>query len=664
MKHLVIISKGRNTWQTLNEQLTSLLGDYVTISGYYLCGNMPHNIQGDLILVSSMELLPEVEKFVNTKSPIIVARRSINYHAIEKLFDIPSDTDVLLANDAITAAEETISLLLALGIDHIRYHPYAPGLRNYPNLKIAITPGEPDCAPPCVEQIVDIKSRMVDITTLVEIIEMLSLSDSRANILSANYLRDIIDLIKTNQQKARNSQLLSNKLYTIINTVHDGILAIDESNTVSVINPVAEHLLALNAGDTIGENFNDVLNGKIKEQLFRATNHQEQFINHNNRQIIINSATITDNKSPAGCVYTFKDVSEIKRLEEELRRKTVKEQQIARYSLDQIAGNSEAIRDVIEKAHCLASSDSPILIQGESGTGKELLAQGIHNASSRRHGPFIAVNFAALTESLVESELFGYEEGAFTGARKGGAAGLFEQAHKGTIFLDEIGDSPLAFQIRILRVLQEKQVRRIGSSRNIPIDVRIISATNQDLKKAMLSGQFRRDLYYRLNVLPLSLPPLRARGTDILLLAKNYYEKIKSLPGSPMADCYFSLIQTHFLAYEWPGNIRELQNVIEYLVNVCPNDAPGANLLSEEMQQCIAINNVQLINKQRDSHYLKEKILEEIMKHNQNGLPIGRRSLASALSLPENTVRKIILQLLNSGRISVSRGRKGLWVIA
>lgn len=662
MKHLVIISKGRNTWRTLSEQLTSLMGDYVNISGYYLKGNMPANIKGDLILVSSKELLPEVQDSLHPDCPIIVARRSINYHEIEKIFDIPDNTDVLLVNDAYSAAQETISLLLALGIDHLRYHPYAPGLRNYPRIKIAVTPGEPDCAPACVEHIVDINSRTIDITTLVEIIDKLSLLDLRANILSANYLRDVIHLIKTNKQNVRSTHAINNKLHTIINTVHDGILAVDESNTISVINPVAECLLSLNAANTTGRNINEVLSSALQKQLARNSNQQENFIHYNNRQIVINTAAIKDNESPAGFVYTFKDVSEIKRLEEELRRKSVKDQQVAQYSLEQIVGTSPVIQDTIEKAYCLAASNSPILIQGESGTGKELLAQGIHNASSRRHGPFIAVNFAALTESLIESELFGYEEGSFTGARKGGAAGLFEQAHKGTIFLDEIGDSPLAFQIRILRVLQEKQVRRVGSTRNIPIDVRVISATNQNLKDLVACGKFRQDLYYRLNVLPLSLPPLRERGNDILLLAKHFYNKIQTAANALDSDTYFSLLKPHFLKYEWPGNIRELQNVVEYLVNVCPNEIPQASLLSEHIYCMTADKATTNCNRTEESHDLKSMVLEEIRRYNQRGLSIGRRSLASKLGIPENTVRKIIFQLQDSGQIIVTRGRKGLLI--
>ncbi|WP_346353000.1 sigma-54 interaction domain-containing protein [Azotosporobacter soli] len=666
MKHLTLITKGRNTWQTLSEQLAALLGNHVTISGYHLGSALPDRLQGDLVLLSSNELLPHVRNLIPASCPVLITRRSINYHEVEKLFDIPDGSDVLLVNDDMSTARETISLLLALGIDHVRYHPYAPGLRDYPQLKLAVTPGEPDCAPPCVERIIDIHSRTVDITTLVEIADKLALLDANANILSANYMRDVIRLIKTNKQNATISHILNNKLHAVINTVHDGIIAIDENQAISVINPVAEELLSLPAEQVTGQKIDAALNSQLEKFLTQLSPQQEEnFISYNNRQLVANAAAIGNNEKPSGFIYTFKDVSEIQRLEEELRRKTVREQQVARYTLSQIIGNSKPIQSAIEKATCLAASDSPILIQGESGTGKELLAQGIHNASARRHGPFIAINFAALSETLLESELFGYEEGSFTGARKGGAAGLFEQAHKGTLFLDEIGDSPLTFQVRILRVLQEKQVRRIGSTRNIPIDVRVISATNQNVKDLVARGLFRQDLYYRLNVLPLALPSLKERKEDILALATHYYERFKPAADKQNAADYFQHVAPYFLAYDWPGNIRELQNVVEYLVNICPSVPPKADLLNDELRHYdLLLRNVRQNNpSQTTERTLHEKVLEEIARCNQQGISVGRRSLAHMLQVPESNIRKTILQLKATGQIEICKGRKGLLLI-
>ena len=253
--------------------------------------------------------------------------------------------------------------------------------------------------------------------------------------------------------------------------------------------------------------------------------------------------------------------------------------------------------------------------------------------------------------------MFGYDEGSFTGARKGGQAGLFEQAHKGTIFLDEIGDAPLPFQVKILRVLQEKQVRRIGSSRIMPIDVRVIAATNRNLKDLILKGLFRQDLYYRLNVLPIKILPLRHRIQDILLLAKTFYNNYFNTKAAVPTEDYFNLIAPYFLAYDWPGNIRELQNVVEYLINICPDEPPNPHMLPEEFQ----VEN-KTIETKYDDHYrdIGHRILLEIAESNKLGKSIGRRSLAKTFNLPENTIRNIIIHLEREGLVTIRKGRKGL----
>ncbi len=653
MKSLAIVSQGKNTCLALQTQLKNLLGARVSILGYYVNGNMADTISGDVVVVSGKHSFKEALPRINPKCPIILARRAINYHEVDQLFDLPANTDVLLVNDLISSAQETIELLIALGIDHIRYHPYAPGLKDYPRLKIAITPGEVDSIPPCVKHVINIKTRVIDITTLTEILQKLSILDDKANYLSANYLRDIIGLIKKSKASTTISNKIKNQLQTIINTVHDGIIAVDNEKRISVFNPVAETLFGLKAIEVVGSTI-DQLPGCKNLML---SHENETFAKINNHHVIVNVAKVHEEDPDLGTVYSFKDISEIQRLEEELRRKLVSQLHIARYAFTHIQGKSQEIKHTLELARKMAVSDAPILILGESGTGKELLAQGIHNASPRKTGPFVAVNFAAMTENLLESELFGYEEGSFTGARKGGSAGLFEQAHKGTIFLDEVGDAPLPFQVKLLRVLQEKQVRRIGGSRIIPIDVRIITATNRDLKKLIAKNMFRQDLYYRLNVLPIKMPSLKDRKADILLLAEKFYEvHCRQQENAIPSDMYFSLIASHFVSYDWPGNIRELQNVIEYLLTICPSHPPSPDMLSEELHSDrVNVHG----NDNRDIHSL---IVTTIAKYNKQETPVGRRSLAIALALPESVVRKSLTYLQQEGFIEVTKGRKGLLV--
>ncbi|MBA4493308.1 sigma-54 interaction domain-containing protein [Paenactinomyces guangxiensis] len=238
-----------------------------------------------------------------------------------------------------------------------------------------------------------------------------------------------------------------------------------------------------------------------------------------------------------------------------------------RYTFSDIRGNSPAITELKVQAQQVAKSDSTILIRGESGTGKEVLAQAIHAASHRMKGPFVALNCAAIPESLLESELFGYEEGAFTGAKKGGKPGRFELARGGTLFLDEIGDMPLFLQAKLLRVLQERRVERIGGSESIPVDVRVIAATHKDLEAMIAKQQFREDLYFRLNVIPLYIPPLRERKEDLYGLVDFYMKKFADRLGKETKRLS-SQVWKKFYEYHWPGNIRELENIIEYIVNL------------------------------------------------------------------------------------------------
>lgn len=657
MKNLAVIAMGQNTSIAFREQLHRLLGNRVNVNNYYIEGNLlTPNIEADLVLFSSQAAYQRSKSYVNKTCPILVARRSINYHEVNKLFEIPVGTDVLLVNDLASSANQTIALLQTLGIDHINYYPYSPQILNYPRLKIAVTPGEKELVPDFVEEVIDIKTRLIDITTLLEILIQLNLLELYADFLSANYVQDIIRLIKNDNQIIYESNKIRAQFETVIDTVHDGIIAIDSCEKISVFNPVAEKLLNIKAEQAVGHSVNQITNANLLYILDGKNNIRESLVMVNQHYLIVNMAYMHPENFELGRIYTFKDVSEIRRLEESVRRKLIQEEKFAKYTLCQVIGQSTVIKQMLAIAEKMALSSSTILIQGESGTGKEIIAQGIHNASPRNSGPFIAVNFAALTENLLESELFGYVEGAFTGAMRGGAPGLFEEAHKGTIFLDEIGDAPLAFQVKLLRVLQEQQIRRVGSSKLIPIDVRVIVATNRDLKDLIEKGQFRQDLYYRLNVLPIKVPPLRTRGQDILLLAKAFYKNNTHRSDDEEAEQYFKKIASCLLEYSWPGNIRELQNVVEYLVNVCPDVPPDIDILPDECK----VNYKSDFSTKETEEGLVKRIYDEINLANDQNYSIGRRSLAERLAIPENQVRNLLQKMQAENRVILQKGRKGL----
>ena len=297
--------------------------------------------------------------------------------------------------------------------------------------------------------------------------------------------------------------------------------------------------------------------------------------------IVIKDRTYTINCVPSGdtgAVVTFSTVSKIQELEGRIRSKLHKKGLTAKYTFVDIIGTDKNIVHAKTMAQKYSRVDSNIFILGETGTGKELFAQSIHNESDRRNEPFVAINCAALAEDLLESELFGYEEGAFTGAVKGGKVGLFELAHNGTIFLDEIGDISLKMQSRLLRVIQEREIMRIGHGRVIPINIRIIAASNKNLRNLVSDGQFREDLYYRLNILQLTIPPLRERKKDIIELC-NFFIQVNEPGGISTNKVLTPTAQDRLIEYNWPGNIRELSNFCERLSVLSDEDTIDTDIV-------------------------------------------------------------------------------------
>jgi PAS domain S-box-containing protein len=351
----------------------------------------------------------------------------------------------------------------------------------------------------------------------------------------------------------------------IVDASHDGIIAVDREGNIILVNKNATEILGLPEG-IVGERITDYIpNSDMLRILTTGKREWGDIATVLNRQILINRLPIIIDGETVGAVSTFKEITDIQKMEMRIRKQFTEHGLEAKYRLQAIAGRSPAIAEAKLLAEEFARTDATVLILGESGTGKELFAQGIHLASLRATGPFVAINCAALPGNLLESELFGYDEGAFTGARKGGKPGLFELAHGGTLFLDEIGEMSLPIQAMLLRVLQERTVRRIGGEKFVPVDVRIVAATNRDLEELLHTKQFRSDLYYRLNVLTLELPPLRERLADIPDLVESIIGELSEKIGKPIQGVDASVYQL-FRQYAWPGNVRELRNVVERMV--------------------------------------------------------------------------------------------------
>ncbi|MEG2984145.1 MAG: sigma 54-interacting transcriptional regulator [Peptostreptococcaceae bacterium] len=382
-----------------------------------------------------------------------------------------------------------------------------------------------------------------------------------------NFLHKMADLISSKLKaeiKTYEVELEKKKLETLLDNMDKAVVSLDKDANIEKYNLKFKEIFEVKK-DIIGSFIGDVLNF-AKDNNFNNTNNEKSCsfsYTGTNKEFkgIYNIKPIILNEELKGYVLDFIDkVDAIKNYN--------KISNAHRIFLDNIIGNSYAINKAKDEALMASKTSSTVLITGESGTGKELFARAIHNHSKRSGNPFIAINCAAIPDNLLESELFGYEEGAFTGAKKGGSLGKFELADKGSIFLDEIGDMSLHLQAKLLRVLQEKEVDKIGAKHNVSIDVRIIAATNKDLEDMVKKGTFREDLYYRLNVIPVVLPTLRQRKNDIHLLIEYMIKEYSSKLNKNVEDLDFQALE-YLCDYSWPGNIRELQNIIEYSVNRC-----------------------------------------------------------------------------------------------
>lgn len=406
------------------------------------------------------------------------------------------------------------------------------------------------------------------IGTLALFVRQESIQPSTINIVQAAAL-SISTQIKNRQSQQsleQGNQLLS----TIINTLNHGLIAVDADGNVLCHNKTALTVLGISEAQLSSINISDIL-PQWESSLPTLKRNERIF----DEEVVFDNVPIREryavNLLPTLIDSEFKGavilIREMKRVYTIVNKFTGMN---ARYTFEDIIGESYEMQRVIEYAKIVANSPSTILIEGESGTGKELLAQSIHNFSNRGKAGFVAVNCGALPEALIESELFGYDDGAFTGASKGGKPGKFELANGGTLFLDEIGEMPLDMQVKILRAIQEGVITRVGGSKNINVDVRIIAATNKDLKEEIKKGQFRLDLYYRLSVIPLRIPSLKERKEDIPMLI-NYFLQSKSLKLNKDVPEISPEVYRFLLSYSWPGNVRELENFIEKTVNLNGN---------------------------------------------------------------------------------------------
>ena len=414
----------------------------------------------------------------------------------------------------------------------------------------------------------------------------------------------------------------------ILDSIAEGVFTVDKNWKITSFNKAAEQITGIPREQAIGRACKDILRANVCETdcaLKHTMDTGEKIINKpvyivdaggNRRAITISTALLKDKKGRIiGGVETFRDMSQVEQL-----RKEVKKQ----YSFEDIISKNHQLQEIFNIIPDIAKSDCTVLIEGETGTGKELFARALHNLSLRKDEPFLAINCGALPDNLLESELFGHKAGSFTDAKKD-KPGKFAAAEGGTIFLDEIGDISQALQVKLLRVLQEKTYEPVGAVESVKADIRIITATNKKLDKAVEKGEFRQDLYYRINVVKLQLPPLRKRKEDIPLLVDNFINRFNSLYDKNIC-CVSDEVMATLLRYDFPGNIRELENILEHCFILCQSDIIEKKHLPDSLKQT-SDKQSQIDSEQMTLKQAEEVMIRQALKRNSGNKTAAAKQL-------------------------------------
>ena len=655
---IAVISAGKDVGLFYKKQLEYFFADAVELYTYSIEDGTAYSPKTEdifLITTISFDSHNEVLRYIPKDKHIVNGTITVRNSTIEKLKKLPSGTKALLVNSTKSMCEESIVLLHQKGINNISFSLYYPGCKEkYEDIPLAITPGEAHFAP-AGKEIIDIGNRVLDTNTILEIISFTDCEYLLKTDRLINYFDEISENNTGVESLISKMELATQQFNILLRLSSEGIILVDKKNNIIMCNQKANDFLEKGRIDILYKPASNAFQNNIFEQAAKDQ--------------ITKTVLLL---SPSGIKLKLKVIPIVKHgiylsgigiinranPEDEIMtsavNKILKKGHIARYTFDSIITKSKNVIKIKEVAKKMAKSNSAVLITGESGTGKELFAHSIHNYSSRRDKPFVAINCAALADNLLESELFGYEEGAFTGAKKGGKTGLFEIANNGTLFLDEIEGMSKNLQFKLLRVIQEKEIIKVGGDEMIPIDVRIIAASNENLGELVENKVFRQDLYYRLNTLPITIPPLRERIDDLYLLIEDFKQEMDF-------NFIFTKSSKHLIEnYTWPGNIRELRNCIEYL------GCLGETIIEPEMFP----QNMNSLNKNitKPSSYEEKNIFYEtafvIDELEKKGKSCGRKSISEELKnkniyISEAKIRKILENMKNDGLISSGEGRTG-----
>ena len=642
MKQVTIIYRNCNNPNAINfikNNLEEVFGEYIAFSNCYLCDVKPEEkLKADAFLALGEDIFQRVKEsgYVDDFSKIIKMNRSPDRIALNKISEIPLNTNVLIVNDSYESSLDTTYSFYEAGIGHINMIPYDSALEHtgiYDKIEIAITPAEAHLVPVQIKEIIDIGYRKVSFDTMFKLMKMLDLD---IGIINRNLFRHIHSVVESNTAFHANyvyGYLKSEMLSHMASSSKIGMILVDQFFQIVYANDKAIQIFQEDDKNKIQ------IEKYIDPAILSSDDAQNMPINILNSNYYYDRFAITLMDEIAGYYITLQDEADVALSNNTLRQKGF----FAKHQFRDIIHTSADMDKAIDIARQIALTNHTVLIRGESGTGKELMAQSIHNASYRNKFPFVAVNCAALPDNLLESELFGYEAGAFTGAHTKGKVGLFEQANHGTIFLDEIGDISPKLQSRLLRTIQEHQIMRVGSDRRIEIDVRFITATNRNLEQAVREGTFRSDLFFRLNVLPVVIPPLRKRKDDILVLLQYFLGgDFKNITAQDL---------TLLSKYDWPGNIRELENVATYYKTLL---SLPEYITEQRFTDAAFTTEVDI----------QETVLKLIYSNTALSHGIGRSNLLQQLeqkgiSISDGKLRNILDQMQTAGLIEIGKGRYG-----
>lgn len=664
-KKLGIVTFSAAVGRSYKENLEKVFGDDVDIFDFsfennnFDSQNIINQIKNlDTILISTYSQYEMLRNYLTDDFNVVIAKLTLSkkgYNILKSLTDV--DT-AMLVNLSPEMAAETIGLLYQLGFDYIKFIPVYPNMGKIPNIDVAVTTGEMRFVPQRAKRVYDLGHRLIDESTIVELFINLGLEEYLANKSVSEYFDTLVTYNIGVEYLLGKSNALKNQLDALLSLMDKGVIYANKDNIIVSCNGNAENIVRINKIDMLGKAANKIL----PEIDFSDKQIKDKLVKINGKYISLSCYPILEKDGKYNGSYAIiEDFQSKEDAQNKLRLQLMNKGHVAKYTIDQILGNSSEIEEVRNLIKRMAKSKASVLITGESGTGKELVAQAIHNLSNNKDKHFVAVNCASFNPSLLESELFGYEAGAFTGASKSGKKGIFEMANNGTLFLDEIGEMPIELQAKLLRVIEEREIMRVGGSEVIKVDMRIIAATNLDLEEQIQKGLFRKDLYYRLNVLPIYVPPLRDRKEDIEVLIE-YFKN--SMHGN------FVITKETMNAlkeYNWDGNIRELINCVRYLDNLEKSKIEIDDLphhirrrISNEVRRDLKFDQLDEILEDEKCLVVLEILHEAFLNREKLGRKtISQKAYNKRFNLSEYDVKSVLKKLSYYELTNSSRGRGG-----